>query len=70
MKHLGYQNDRWSGGMNYTKEGHAYFCFLPAPKEHLGAGYHRQRVGLNHLAFRGNSRAHVDETAAWVRVSG
>lgn len=69
-KLLGYEEDRWSGGMNYTKEGHAYFCFLPAPKEHLAAGYHRQRVGLNHLAFRGNSRAHVDETAAWVRVSG
>ncbi len=51
MKLLGYEDDRWSGGMNYVKEGQAYFCFLPAPREHLAAGYHRKRVGLNHLAF-------------------
>jgi catechol 2,3-dioxygenase-like lactoylglutathione lyase family enzyme len=70
MAHLGYEADRWSGGMNYVREGGAYFCFLPAPKEHLGAGYHRQRVGLNHLAFHGRSRAHVDEITEWVRNAG
>jgi len=70
MKLLGYEDDRWSGGMNYVKEGQAYFCFLPAPKEHLSAGYHRRRVGLNHLAFQGNSRTHVDEVATWVKSSG
>ena len=72
MQHLGWQADRWSGGMNYLQadEGGTYLCFLPAPAEHLGAGYHRQRVGLNHLAFRGRSRAHVDEIAAWLRSAG
>ena len=70
MRMLGYRADQWSGGMNYVKDGQAYFCFLPAPKEHLAAGYHRKRVGLNHLAFRGDSRAHVDEIAAWVRANG
>ena len=70
MKLLGYEDDRWSGGMNYLKEGQAYFCFLPAPREHLAAGYHRKRVGLNHLAFQGTSRAHVDEVAAWVKTNG
>ncbi|TAG02011.1 MAG: hypothetical protein EAZ43_09935 [Betaproteobacteria bacterium] len=70
MKHLGYEADRWPGGMNYEKAGEGYFCFLPAPKEHLAAGYHRKRVGLNHLAFKGDSRAHVDEIAAWVKASG
>jgi len=43
--------------MNYVKEGHAYLCFLQAPSEHSAAGYHRKRVGLNHLAFTGASRA-------------
>jgi len=57
MTLLGYEDNRWSGGMNYVKEGQAYFCFLPAPREHLAAGYHRKRVGLNHLAFQGKSRA-------------
>ena len=70
MALLGYTDDRWSGGMNYEMDGQAYFCFLPAPAQHLAAGYHRQRVGLNHLAFRGRSRAHVDEIAAWARASG
>jgi catechol 2,3-dioxygenase-like lactoylglutathione lyase family enzyme len=51
MAMLGYEAERWLGGMNYVKEGDSYFCFLPAPKEHLAAGYHRKRVGLNHLAF-------------------
>jgi len=70
MSQLGYEADRWSEGMNYVKEGEAYFCFLQAPAEHVAAGYHRKRVGLNHLAFSGKSRAHVDELAAWVRSSG
>ncbi|QDU83762.1 Glyoxalase-like domain protein [Planctomycetes bacterium Pla163] len=70
MAFLGYEPDRWSGGMNYRREDGAYFCFLPAPQEHVGAGYHRQRVGLNHLAFHGRSRAHVDEITEWVRNAG
>jgi catechol 2,3-dioxygenase-like lactoylglutathione lyase family enzyme len=70
MKQLGYEADRWSEGMNYIKEKEAYLCFLHAPSEHLEAGYHRKRVGLNHLAFKGKSRAHVDELAAWVKDSG
>jgi catechol 2,3-dioxygenase-like lactoylglutathione lyase family enzyme len=70
MQKLGYEADRWSDGMNYVKGEEAYFCFLQAPSDHVGAGYHRKRVGLNHLAFKGNSRAHVDEIAAWVKASG
>jgi catechol 2,3-dioxygenase-like lactoylglutathione lyase family enzyme len=70
MRLLGYEERRWAGGMNYVKEGQAYLCFLPAPGEHLAAGYHRKRVGLNHLAFQGASRAHVDEIAAWVKSTG
>lgn len=70
MSRLGYEADRWAEGMNYVKEGEGYFCFLQAPVEHLAAGYHRKRVGLNHLAFKGRSRAHVDELAAWVKASG
>ncbi len=70
MKLLGYQAVRWSGGMNYLKDGHPYLCFLPAPAEHVTAGYHRKRVGLNHIAFQGNSREHVDKIATWVRSNG
>jgi catechol 2,3-dioxygenase-like lactoylglutathione lyase family enzyme len=70
MQLLGYEPDPWSGGMNYVRDGAAYLCFLPAPEEHVAAGYHRKRVGLNHLAFTGRSRQHVDEIAAWVKSAG
>ena len=70
MKLLGYEDDRWSDSMNYVKEGQAYFCFLPAPRDHLAVGYHRKKIGLNHLAFQGRSRTHVDKIAAWVKASG
>lgn len=70
MERLGYAADRWPGGMNYVSGDDAYLCLLPAPTEHLDAGYHRKRVGLNHLAFRGRSRAHVDELHAWAKAAG
>jgi len=71
MKMLGYAAERWSGGMNYVRgKDETYFCLLPAPQEHVRAGYHRKRIGLNHLAFRGTSRAHVDEVARWVKDNG
>lgn len=71
MALLGYEAERWSGGMNYLRGGgETYFCLLPAPEEHLSAGYHRKRIGLNHLAFSGKSRAQVDEVAQWLKANG
>lgn len=32
--------------------------------------YDRYRVGLHHLAFEADSRAEVDERAAWLRAQG
>ncbi|MCB9507233.1 MAG: VOC family protein [Myxococcales bacterium] len=77
LERLGYAPDPWPGGMTYRHvaadgaptEG-AYLCFLPAEPEHAAAGYHRKRVGLNHLAFHGRSREHVDELRAWLRAEG
>lgn len=70
MEQLGYAADRWSEGMNYVKNGQAYLCFLQAEQEHAVAGYHRKRVGLNHLAFTAASRAQVDEIQGWVKAAG
>jgi catechol 2,3-dioxygenase-like lactoylglutathione lyase family enzyme len=71
MAMLGYTPDRWSGGMNYVRDTEeTYFCLLPADPAHVVTGYHRKRVGLNHLAFRGASRAQVDEVASWVKSNG
>jgi catechol 2,3-dioxygenase-like lactoylglutathione lyase family enzyme len=67
-KHLlGYAEERRSEGVkDIAGEQDPYVCLVQAPAEHLTAGYHRRRVGLNHLAFRARSRAHVDEVRAWV----
>ena len=68
---LGYEAERWSGGMNYFAETtEPYLCLLQASEEHRAAGYHRKRIGLNHLAFRARSRQHVDEVRAWLAESG
>jgi len=53
---LGYhESQRWSEGVSYMS-GETYICFVQAPTEHIEAGYHRKRVGLNHLAFHAKSR--------------
>ncbi|WP_425258497.1 VOC family protein [Rubrivivax sp. RP6-9] len=71
MAMLGYSAEAWSGGMNYVRnEDETYFCLLPALQEYLSAGYHRRRVGLNHLAFKGTSRTQVDEIASWITENG
>jgi catechol 2,3-dioxygenase-like lactoylglutathione lyase family enzyme len=43
---------------------------VQAPREHLAAGYHRKRVGLNHLAFHAGSREEVDALTAELRARG
>jgi catechol 2,3-dioxygenase-like lactoylglutathione lyase family enzyme len=71
MEALGYDSERWSEGMNYIAgEQDPYLCLLQAPEEHLAAGYHRKRVGLNHLAFKAKSREQVDQIRQWVKESG
>lgn len=71
MRLLGYTEERWARGVTYVAgEQHPYVTLVPAPAEHLAAGYHRRRIGLNHLAFRARSRAHVDEVRAWVAEAG
>ncbi|MCL5003650.1 MAG: VOC family protein [Patescibacteria group bacterium] len=34
--------------------------FEQAPKDHINDGYHRRRVGLNHIAFKVRSKEEVD----------
>lgn len=73
MEKLGYEAERWSDGINYfpeTSSDEAYLCLLEVSKEHLSAGYHRKRIGLNHLAFKANSREQVDELRDWVKEAG
>ncbi len=71
MQQLGYEDERWSDGVNYIAgEEDPYVSILQASKEHLTAGFHRKRIGLNHLAFKARSRQHVDEIRAWLQQAG
>lgn len=67
---LGYiEFQRWGQGVSYILAG-TYLVFVQAEKKHQSVGYHRKRVGLNHLAFHAASRRQVDEVTAWVRGAG
>jgi catechol 2,3-dioxygenase-like lactoylglutathione lyase family enzyme len=60
LEYLGYKemvNKDW--GFAFLNEGISIWFEL-AGKGHTEKGYHRKRVGLNHLAFRVNSKKEVD----------
>lgn len=70
LEALGYACECWGGATQRGLSAHPpgpgpYLCFVQAPEPHAAAGFHRQRPGLNHLAFRLNSPAEVDAIAAW-----
>ncbi|MDG5472791.1 VOC family protein [Jeotgalibacillus sp. ET6] len=54
---------KWEKGFSY-KCSEAYLVFVEAEEDFKEAGYHRKRIGLNHLAFHAQSKEHVDELAA------
>lgn len=42
-------------------DGVSKFIICPTDEDHKASGFHRKRVGLNHLAFYADSKAEVDE---------
>ncbi|MFS0636920.1 VOC family protein [Mesobacillus foraminis] len=61
LKELGYSSyQKWVGGQSWRLDG-TYIVFVQAEERFQDIPYHRCRVGLNHLAFYADSRAHVDE---------
>ena len=48
------------GMVEWQKEG-TRIIVAQSPKRFLTDGYHRKRIGLNHIAFRAPSRSAVDE---------
>jgi catechol 2,3-dioxygenase-like lactoylglutathione lyase family enzyme len=61
---LGYEPyQEWAKGKSY-RLGETYIVFVQTEERFLDAPYHRSRTGLNHLAFHGKSRKHVDDVTA------
>lgn len=61
LGHLGFVKVfEMEGMVEWQKEG-TRIIVAQTPKRFMSDGYHRKRVGLNHIAFRAPSRAAVDE---------
>jgi catechol 2,3-dioxygenase-like lactoylglutathione lyase family enzyme len=50
----------WDRGISW-KFGNTYLVFVQTQEKFIDAGYHRSRIGLNHLAFYADSREQVDQ---------
>jgi catechol 2,3-dioxygenase-like lactoylglutathione lyase family enzyme len=58
---LGYQPfQSWAEGRSWRVNGF-YLVLIQTPDAHVGAGYHRRRIGLNHLAFTADDGSQVDQ---------
>ncbi len=67
---LGYKvYQEWPKGVDFIL-GETYIVFVQTEEKHLDAGYNRCHTGLNHLAFHGRSKAHVDDLTAKLRSRG
>jgi len=70
LEELGYEPfQNWEQGRSWKLDD-TYLVFVQAEERYLDIPYHRKRVGLNHLAFWGDSRAHVDEITDKLRDKG
>ncbi|MFC4549980.1 MULTISPECIES: VOC family protein [Halorussus] len=70
LDELGYETyQSWLDGRSW-KRGPTYLVVVRAPEEYADEPYHRRRPGLNHLAFRAESREQVDELTEKLRERG
>ncbi len=70
VEQLGYSvYSSWPDGVSYAF-GATYIVFVQTEADHLEAGYHRKRTGLNHLAFHAESRAFVDQLTEKLKAKG
>jgi len=58
---LGYHiRNEWAEGITYILD-ESYIVFVQTEEKYLKDGFHRKRIGLNHLAFHVENREKVDE---------
>lgn len=71
LTRLGYQlGDIGPGWTVWRGAGGPYLCLVQTDAAHLAAGFHRKRVGVNHLAFAAPTRAAVDDLHGWLAGLG
>jgi catechol-2,3-dioxygenase len=61
LEKLGYKpSESWKGGKSWRLHD-SYIILLQVQEQHRYAGYHRRRIGLNHVAFRVQSVTELHE---------
>ncbi|WAH39215.1 VOC family protein [Alicyclobacillus dauci] len=70
LEFLGYESyQEWPEGHSWRKRD-AYLVLVQTDPKYTGSGYHRKRIGLNHLALYAGSRRQVDELTRLLRDRG
>ena len=70
LRLLGYQPfQSWPDGRSWQMNDF-YLVLVQTVETHAGAGYHRKRIGLNHLAFTAQDRMQVDHVTEGLRERG
>ncbi|WP_077302952.1 VOC family protein [Virgibacillus pantothenticus] len=70
LEELGYSvYQKWDTGQSW-KIADTYLVFVQADKKFIADGFHRRRVGLNHLAFYGESKKQIDEITEKIVAKG
>jgi len=70
LEELGYEAyQEWEQGKSYKLDS-SYLVFVQTEEEYLHIPYHRKGIGLNHLAFYGESREYVDSLTKQLRKKG
>lgn len=70
LEQLGFAKVADQPAVKSWKGGGAELFFVQAEPEFVAQGYHRKRVGLNHLAFAVDSRDELEALLAWVIQRG
>lgn len=61
LNELGYTHyQEWNAGISYKLDA-TYIDIVQVEDNYSMPDYHRKHIGLNHLAFHGESKAFVDE---------
>jgi catechol 2,3-dioxygenase-like lactoylglutathione lyase family enzyme len=70
LKRLGYASWEEDRGWCTYRKGPFYVCLVQAEAAHQPAGFHRKRIGLNHLAFAVDNLDELNAMADWLRAQG
>jgi catechol 2,3-dioxygenase-like lactoylglutathione lyase family enzyme len=68
LRRLGYTPfDAGTGWCSFIEPNRRFYLVLvQTPLDHLHSGFHRKRIGVNHLAFAAPDRVSVDDLHAWL----